>query len=363
MGGGEVLSVHSQPMATTDTGSGPTWPAFEAFLTEAREKAVSKSPTSISIRDLLAYVDAERRGTRVTGDIQQALDRYELVTEPSFTSGWIENIVELHRASTAHPSRNNQAAQSETHGDSAQSSEIALNVSSLKSAGAGAVTIERNSDLARARALMLRHDYSQLGVMAGPHRLIGAVSWESMARAAIRNPDFTLRDATVTTRPVAPDDDLIALIPTIIEQGFVFVAKPDHSLGGIVTTADLSSQFGTVAKPFLLIGEIERRLRRVLSTHFQPGELASVRDPADSARTVKSVSDLTLGEIARCIEKEKNWQRLSWPVDRTEFINALGEVREIRNDVMHFSPDPLTMGQDEILHNFVRWLRVMEPSP
>jgi hypothetical protein len=350
-------------MATTDADAGATWPAFESFLAEASKKAVGKSPVSIAIRDLLAHVEAERRGTRVIGEIQQALDRHGLVTEPSFTSGWIDNVVELRSASTAHSPTSNQAPQAEPNGDSAQSSEISLNVSSLKSAGAGAVSIERNGDLARARALMLRHDYSQLGVMAGAHRLIGAVSWESMARAAIRNPDFTLRDATITTRPVSPDDDLIALIPTIIEQGFVFVAKADHSLGGIVTTADLSSQFGTVAKPFLLIGEIERRLRRVLSTHFQPAELAGVRDPTDTNRTIKTVSDLTLGEIARCIENEKNWQRLSWPVDRTEFINALGEVREIRNDVMHFSPDPLTMGEDEILHNFVRWLRVMEPSP
>lgn len=339
------------------------WTEFATFLAEARTQAANGSPTTISIRELLSYVDAERRGTRVVADIQQALDRHGLVTEPAFTSGWIDNLVELRSVSSEDTIGDHRLSQVSADDDAPQSAEMTLSVSSLKSAGAGATSIERNSDLAHARALMLRHDYSQLAVMTGAHRLVGAVSWESMARAAIRNPDFSLRDATISTRPVAPDDDLIALIPTIVEQGFVFVARPDHTLGGIVTTADLSSQFGTVAKPFLLIGEIERRLRRVLSTYFQPAELADVRDPSDTARSIGSVDDLTLGEIERCVENKENWRRLSWPVDRVEFVSALGEVREIRNDVMHFSPDPLTADQERVLHNFVRWLRVMEPNP
>jgi CBS-domain-containing membrane protein len=126
---------------------------------------------------------------------------------------------------------------------------------------------------------MLYDDYSQLAITSGQRRLVGAVSWESMARAAIREPDFTLRHATVATTPVAPTADLIGLIPTIIEQGFVFVTQSDHTLGGIVTTADLSMRFGTLAKPFMLLGEIERRLRHVLSLKFKDSELSGLRDP------------------------------------------------------------------------------------
>jgi hypothetical protein len=63
------------------------------------------------------------------------------------------------------------------------------------------------------------------------------------------------------------------------------------------------------------------------------------------------------------MENPGNWQRLTWPVDRTLFIKALHGVREIRNDVMHFSPDPLTSEQESALQNFARWLRVMEPAP
>jgi CBS domain-containing protein len=338
------------------------WPRFREFLAEAREKARNGSPETISIRDLIWKIEAERRGTRVTDEIEQALARHGLVTEPSFASGWIDNIVELRLASSDSGTLSDERRQSEDGGNSLQPTEIALTVSNLESASSGVVSIERNSDLLRARALMLRHDYSQLAVMSGPRRLVGAISWESMARAAIRERDFTLSDAVVQARPVEPDDDLIALIPTIVELGFVFVVGNDRTLVGIVTTADLSSQFGTLAKPFLLIGEIERRLRHVLSIRFHVADLATVQDPADHARTIKSANDLTLGETVRFIEHESNWQQLRWPVERVEFIKALREVTEIRNDVMHFSPDPMTATEEAKLHNFVTWLRVMEPG-
>src|SRR5206468_519632 len=118
--------------------------------------------------------------------------------------------------------------------------EIALMVGSLEAASGGVASIERNSDLARARALMMRHNYSQLAVMAGARQLVGAVSWESIAQRTMARADCSLQEATIKARLVQLDDDLIELVPTIAELGFVFVAAPDRTVGGIVTTADLS---------------------------------------------------------------------------------------------------------------------------
>ncbi len=42
------------------------------------------------------------------------------------------------------------------------------------------------------------------------------------------------------------------------------------------------------------------------------------------------------------LENPANWDRLNRPVDRAEFIHALNDVKGIRNEVMHFSPDPLS---------------------
>ena len=332
---------------------------LDEFLAAAREKADHGAPVSIRIRDLLGYIDAKRRGTRVTDEIQGGLGRYGLATRPPFTTGWIDTVVQLSLTDSAAGAAGSSNGPTVSDG-TAGLGEPSLTVSSLESASATVVTIEKTQDLSQARALMLRHDYSQLAVMSGQRQLVGAVSWQSMAIAAMCNPAFTLTDATVTATQVEPERELISLIPTIAEQGFVFVIAPDRTLAGIVTTADLSRQFATLAKPFLLIGEIERALRRILSTRFDVEEFADARDPGDTTRAVESVSDLTIGEIARFLANEANWARLHWPVDRREFTKAFEEVRDIRNDVMHFTPDPLSTEQDAAVTNFLGWLNVME---
>lgn len=355
-----VSSREGDAAVSTDSQNGELGTdSFDAFLAEARERIDRGQPVSVSIRTLIRHVGAERRGTRVLAQVQDALDRHGLVTEPSFASGWVDNRVELRRA----PGPADPADATAPTGSAARSEEVSLTVRNLKSATNGVESVQRNSDLSLARALMLRYDYSQLAVMAGERTLVGAVSWESMALAAIRGSEFTLANATVPARAVMLEDDLIELISVIAEKGFVFVVGKDRKLSGIVTTADLSIQFRTLAGPFLVIGEIERRLRLTLSTHFSVAELAQVRDPADTSRTIDSVNDLTLGETLRMLESPENWGRLGWPVDRTEFIKALNEVKTIRNEVMHFSPDPLSRDQEEALTNFVAWLRAMESVP
>ncbi len=209
---------------------------------------------------------------------------------------------------------------------------------------------------------MLRHDFSQLAVMSGKRQLIGAVSWESIAKASLTRHNLSLAHVTIGATLVAADDDLIALVPTIVGRGFVFVGAADQTLSGIVTTADLGEQFGTLAKPFLLIGEIERRLRQILAARFEFGEIADVEHRGTDARAIESVHDLTLGETTQVFAQKDLWERLGWDIERAEFVKALDEVREIRNDVMHFSPDPLSPDQELALHNFVAWLRVMEPT-
>jgi hypothetical protein len=78
---------------------------------------------------------------------------------------------------------------------------------------------------------------------------------------------------------------------------------------------------------------------------------------------VASAEDLAFGEYKRLLEKPDNWQRLQWNVDRTVFISTLDEVRTVRNEVMHFSPDPIDEEQLTMLTNFIRWVKVLDPRP
>ena len=56
------------------------------------------------------------------------------------------------------------------------------------------------------------------------------------------------------------------------------------------------------------------------------------------------------------IEKPENWKKLDLSIERSNFIKKLDEVREIRNDVMHFDPEGITHQQKETLVNVANFL-------
>ncbi|MDY7090568.1 MAG: hypothetical protein SYR96_36440 [Actinomycetota bacterium] len=128
-----------------------------------------------------------------------------------------------------------------------------------------------------------------------------------------------------------------------------------------MTTADLSEAIASTANPFFVLAEVERQLRDIIDDKFTPEELAAVLDPQDRERDVSSADQLTFGEYKRLIEVPDNWERLAWDLDRKLFVDALDDVRQIRNDIMHFSPDPLDEEQLRTLADFARWLRRIRP--
>jgi hypothetical protein len=115
-------------------------------------------------------------------------------------------------------------------------------------------------------------------------------------------------------------------------------------LTGLVTVSDLSHLFGRLLEPFVLAGEIETGLRALL-VRLPPGVVSS---PPDA---------WTIGTIQRELERAEVWQRLALPLDQREFLAAIGEVREIRNDLMHFTPEETEPRDDERLRDFARFLR------
>jgi hypothetical protein len=212
---------------------------------------------------------------------------------------------------------------------------------------------------------MMANDYSQLAVLAGKRTLRGAVTWASIARARILNPKATLADAIVRAQVVRSDDDLLELVPRIAELDFAFVQAEDKQITGIVTTADLSLQFSQLTSPFFLVGEIERRLRHLIDEVFSTDDLHDALGPRDDGKgkEVESARHLTIGEYIRLLQNPARWSQLSWGLDRQVFIEALDRVRLARNEIMHFSPDPLEPGEIDHLQKFLKWLRWLDPRP
>ena len=102
---------------------------------------------------------------------------------------------------------------------------------------------------------------------------------------------------------------------------------------------------------------IENHIRRLIGDRFTPQELAATRNPNDSAREILGVFDLTFGEYLWLLSEQSNWDRLGLSADRKVVIEKLEQVRDIRNDAMHFDPEPLAETDVELLRNVAKYLR------
>lgn len=234
-------------------------------------------------------------------------------------------------------------------------------ISKLEAANHPPVSVGPDSTLGEAVTIMLTNDFSQVPVMPSERDVKGIVTWQSIgSRLALGRDASTARDVMDAAAEIRSDSSIFAAIPDLVEHGYVLVRGPDGRIVGIVTSSDLSLQFRQLAEPFLLLSEIENRIRNIIASHFNPAELAGVRDPDDDERKIESVDDLTFGEYIRLLEEPDRWGRIAMRVDRKYFIESLDNIRRIRNDVMHFDPDGIPPEDTVALRDFARFLQKLE---
>ena len=327
-------------------------------LSNFRQKAQQGEPVSMSVRDLIGLWGAGRRRAAVIERISAALGAKGLVTDPDFTSGSLDSEVALVVASTSEPPTNATPSSSKgpVHGTDA----VTLVVGNIPSATAGVKAVTPQEDLLAAQSEMQANDYSQLAVMSGQHNLAGAVSWESIAKAILVDREATLSDCTdAHPKVVQMNQPLLDAVPDISDAGYVFVRDAHNKITGIITVADLSDQFAVLTRPFLLVGQIERLLRSAIDRCFDSEELHESLDPEDE-RDVDGAQSLTLGEIQRLLESPANFAMVGWLADRKVLLRHLDVVRNVRNEVMHFSPDPVVELDIKRLSAFAGWIERLE---
>lgn len=311
-------------------------------LRQARKRADEHAPERITVRELLALWGAIDRGDQVS-QIEADLANHGLVTSPSFRAVTLDTVVSLStppdeaEASTpATPSDVNNGPVTEDD-EGGGDLDVGLKVGNM-SPLRGVVSVGPNSTIEEAITKMLLNDFSQLAVLSGPRNLRGAVTWRSIAQAMHQRTDATVADAIDTrVEVVAYDRDLFEVLPTLQQRDFVFVLDESKAIAGIVTTADVAQRYGVMATPFFQLGELDQTLRWVLSRAVDVETVQRF-----CSRPVTSFDELTMGDYQRLLENKDVWQRLGWPLDRPTFIARFGEIRRIRNKVMHFHPDPLS---------------------
>lgn len=350
-----------------------------ARLDEIRQ-ALTDDPTEpqrFTVREILGWFGYQRRARLNRRDVSSTFRLKGLTTEPDINAVHIDSSVSIElkvdpqqepsvESSEAHqPAESTEESADEsgsTVGDeeSDDNAEIAILVSRLASANRPPTSVAPSDTVEKAVTTMMANDYSQLPVMTTKHEVKGMISWQTLGQSLTQSTEPRTVQECMTTeyREVRAHSRLLDVVDEIVDNGAVLVRGGDRQILGIITTADLSEEFKNLAEPFLQVSEIEQQLRELMS-HLNSAELQKFADPSDN-RSISDISDLTLGEIVRLFEDEKTWETVELNLDRKVLIGYLNEVREIRNEVMHFNPDGLDDSQIERLRGISRMLHGLQ---
>ena len=319
-------------------------------------------------RDLLRWFGQQRRGKWVRSDIRRALRKAGLQTDPDFATAYLDGPMtfQLRKKRTKKASRPAKGsggqpagtAAAQDTGTAAEDSPPATSeeddpvwrVRMLDAANREPVTVKRDEPVEKAMQLMISHDYSQLPVTQNLRDIDGMISWRSISLARLKGIQTKSTRVMAFTdkayETVRADDELFRAFQKFVDHDAVLVVGNEGNITGIVTATDLSIMFREQSEAFLLLSEIENQLRRLITRgKFKAAELRAAKDIQDKKRSVGSVADLTFGECVRFLENPDNWKRLKTNLHRKTLREQLIAVRDIRNEVMHFSPDGLSKDQ------------------
>lgn len=321
----------------------------------AAEIDSGQKPTA-TVRELLGWFGSKRRGIYVVDGINAALAEAGLVTEPDFSSVWIDAEVTFKRIKQRNAGARvpDERSPDEEHGG-----QQPYLIRMLDAANREVTSVSSNDPIEKAVTLMLANDFSQLPVMDGPRNLKGLISWKTIgSRLSQKSPLTEVRNAMEPAEEVEDTDTLSRAIDKIVAADCVMVRARDRSVTGIVTATDLSEQFHNLSEPFMILNIIEGHLRRLIGDRFDLETIKAACVDADPGRAdrIVSAADLTIGEHQRILEVPDNWEHLGLFADRCAFIDLLDKVRERRNEVMHFHPDGIDEEGMEQLRSFARLL-------
>lgn len=312
---------------------------LEALAKEIKETCLSKM---ITPRMLVAAVGYEKRSPGACYLIDRFLEENDLEVEPHYLDVWPDNNIELRPKPKAKKRRREDPIK---------------RIGLLKAANTKPATVDNSDSLDKAITLMMMNNYSQLPVMGGARKIIGYISWETIGEARSKGIDTNeVKDyKRDSIRVFRRDIPLMLAIREIYKNDFIVVIENDGTPCGIVTTADVSSQFLTWTEPFVMLEQIENQVRHLLDEKILLEDLKKVCQ--EEGREVNAIDDLTFGEYQRLFENPKHWERIGLKsVDRTLFVKMFDDVRNIRNDVMHFDPEGIDETSREKLKSMANFL-------
>lgn len=320
-----------------------------------KDSVESGSSPSITGRELLAWIGAERRGSEVVRRIRVELWRRGIATEPDFNDVWIDVPLTVVRAAApmSAPSDDERPGTEPPPSLSAtveSSIPVQLQVDSdrkmrsvgrLDAANRLVGTIGEGATLVEATTEMRLHGVEHLVVLSSKGEARGVVTWRRIAEAALLSYDGRLpshvRSVVESVEHVAYDSDIAEAIDRMEKCGYVLVKDKRGVTTGLVTFRDVGVWFREQSEAFIVLGDIERALRVLVST-FPIEEIRTSLDRAIVGE-INDVTELTFGSLIRVLDEPTRWARLELGLDRVRTVKALHDAREGRNSIVHLSVD------------------------
>ncbi|WP_067565338.1 CBS domain-containing protein [Nocardia acidivorans] len=321
---------------------------------------------TLTLPELLDRFGFRLRNYESVPVISAALEAAGLITDPPFTDCGRKTPI---RIKSVDASDRTDAEPAEEF-DSADGFDLSAPPQQKFTVGQLAVpltSVSSTDELSHALTCMRTNNFSQVPVIDGPSEpngpseLKGTITWDSLA--LLQNKPHLEQNLTNAIDPKPPvadaNSDLFQRLSEICHYGYVLVRDNLGRLTGIVTTADVTEHFHTIALPFFLVGEIEILLRHCLSP-ITADAIKAAKEKDGSGKVQNLMFGATISLIqhdhknaTQAATADANWKALNWKtINRVDFVQRLREVKNIRNSIAHFDGKPPTEAELTELRQF-----------
>lgn len=316
---------------------------FQILIDQIKQTRI---PKKVRARSIVRAFGFEKRTSRQRGVIDSFFDLEEMEVVPHYGNVWIDAFVEIRPKELA------------TRKVAMDPIRRLCELQSANNENVACVTPGQSLNV--ATTIMLQNNYSQLPVTTkGKRGLIGYISWETIGIAHFQNVQSGVIKDYMSSKVISMsiNTPLLTAIQSVYDHEFIVVEDETHLVCGIVTTADISSQYLDRTAPFTMLEEIENHLRTIIDGKILKKQMEEVAQ--DKSHPICNIDDLCFGDYITLLGK--HWDRMELSsVDKSSFLERMEKVRLIRNDIMHFNPDTISDEDKACLVSTVRYLRIID---
>jgi CBS domain-containing protein len=325
-----------------------------------------------TIRNFLSWFDVQRRTVHNVAYIDTQLEKGGVRTVPNYLDRWVDSPITFELLSEHNLKSDSTPLTRKPTIAEAVDIEISLSadpiagdpsasIGNIPSARQPLVRIKPTANLQEAITLMVARNFSQLPVMTNERDVRGVISWASIGARSTANVDeATVQHYMDKHQEIDISASLFAGIKIIADHDYVLVRDVDRIITGIVTASDIALQFEKLSAPFILLSEIENRIRILIIKRLSNTDVKKACKDEFLPKNYSSVHQLTFGNCIRVLEYPENWEKLKLKMDRKIFCNELENINEIRNNVMHFNPDSITAENVSRLKDSSRMFEILQ---